>query len=291
MNKSIDWNFLQTKLQHGRWQPMYNSEIHRHLKSLSQEPYPDWSDNLTQKYLDTFHLWIKSSQLNQLKGLDTFPHRDFCIGVTHSLDDLHIHYGDRLVALDKEYKYHWRIRPQMKQKQVEDLAEGDVLVISLPFANSGGIHARMDDILKICEQKNIPLHIDSAWFGACRDICFDYSHPAIQSVSFSLSKGLGLGLYRSGIRYSKTRHPGPVTIVNDFKYYMMSSTWIGLKFMQSFSPDYLQNKYQSYYKEMCKHLNLKPSSTIFVAYKKYEDQNYYPVGVRPILRWLSEGKY
>ena len=290
MNSAVDWNLLREKLQRGRWQPMYNSEIHGHLKYLLKESYPDRTD-LAEEYLSVFHHWIHSSQLNKLEGLDEFPYRDICIGVTHSLDDLHVCYGDRLTALEKEYKYHWRIRPQMKMKREEELSEGDVLVLSLPFCNSGNIHYNMDNILKICLEKNIPLHIDSAWFGACRDIHFDYSHPAIQSVSFSLSKGLGLGAYRTGIRYSKKRAPGPVTIINNFRLYIHSSLWIGLKFMEKFSPDYLQQKYYDSYKEVCKNLDLKPSSTIFVAYEKSSNGNYYPVGLRPILRWISEQKY
>ena len=290
MNESIDWNFLRTKLQHERWQPMYNSEIHGYLKSLLKEPYPDWND-LTQDYLKAFHLWIKSSTLNHLEGLDEFGRRDFCIGVTHFLDDLHVRYGDRLVALEKEYKYHWRIKPKMKMRQVEELSEGDVLILSLPFAHTGGIHPDMDKILKLCSKKNISLHIDSAWFGACRDIHFNYAHPAIQSVSFSLSKGLGLGQYRSGIRYSREKTAGPVTVINDFKYYVPSSAWIGLKFMKNFSPDYLQNKYRNHYKKICDKLELIPSSTIFVAYEKNPQGEYHPMGLRPVLRWLSERKY
>ena len=290
MNQNRDWDFLRTKLQHGRWQPMYNSEIHGYLKSLLKEPYPSW-ENLPEKYLEAFHHWIHNSQLNNLKGLDSFPHKDICIGVTHSLDDLHICYGDRLVALEKEYKYHWRIKPQMKMKKEEELSKGDVLILSLPFCNTGNIHFNMDSILEICLKNHVPLHIDSAWFGACRDICFDYSHPSIQSVSFSLSKGLGLGQHRAGIRYSRERLPGPVTVTNDFRFYIESSLWIGLKFMQKFSPDYLQNKYCDIYKEVCKNLDLKPSSTIFVAHERHPDGNYYAVGLRPILRWISEQRY
>ena len=143
MNHDIDWNFLSEKLQRGRWQPMYNSEIHGYLKSLLKEPYPNWND-LAEQYLEAFHQWIHSSQLNKLEGLNTFPCRDICVGVTHSLDDLHVCYGDCLVALEKEYKYHWRIRPQMKMKKEEDLSEGDVLIISLPFCNSGNIHYNQD---------------------------------------------------------------------------------------------------------------------------------------------------
>ena len=290
MTSELDWSLLREKIQRERWQPMYDSEIHGYLKSLFKEPYPNWND-LAEKYIDTFHQWIQSSQLNKLEGLSAFPHRDVCVGVTHSLDDLHICYGDRLVVLEKEYKYHLRIRPQIKIKKTEALSEGDVLVISLPFCNSGNIHHEMDSVLEICLKNRIPIHIDSAWFGACRDIYFDYSHPAVQSVSFSLSKGLGLGSHRTGLRYSRERLPGPVTVTNNFKFYIQSSVWIGLKFMQKFNPDYLQNKYADIYKEVCKNLELKPSSTIFVAYEKNPNGNYYPVGLRPILRWISEQKY
>ncbi len=285
-----DWKNLKAKLQYNRWQPMYNSELHKYLKSLMTEAYPDW-DDLAERYLHSFDTWIRSSQLNQLKGLNAFTSRDFCLGVTHYLDDLHIRFGEHLVAFDKEYKYHWRIKPNMKKKTPGELSRGDVLVISMPFAHTGGIHPGMSTILDDCLNKSIPVHIDSAWFGSCRDIHFDYNHPAIESIGFSLSKGLGLGQHRAGIRYSKERVPGPVTVINDFRYYVQSVMWIGLKFMEKFSPDYLQNKYRTHYDEMCDKLGLKATPTIFVAYETNSEGLEIPVGVRPVLRWLSERRY
>ena len=287
---SVDWNNLRTKLQYNRWQPMYHSELHRYLKSLMVEPYPDW-DDLPERYLETFDHWIKSSQLNFLEGLDAFASRDFCLGVTHYLDDLHIRFGDRLVVFDKEYKYHWRIRPDMRKRKPGELSQGDVLIISMPFAHTGEVYPEMMNILDDCFNKNISVHIDSAWFGSCRDICFNYDHPAVESVGFSLSKGLGLGQHRAGIRYSRKREPGPVTVINDFRYYVQSVMWIGLKFMEKFTPDYFQNKYKTHYDEMCRQLDLKPSSTIFVAYETNSEGVESPVGVRPVLRWLSERRY
>ena len=289
---SIDWNFLRSKLQYEKPQPMYSSEIHSYVGSLLKEPYHDRADVvLIPNYLKTFDRWIRGSQLNRLEGLGAFPHRDFLVGVTHALDDLHIHYGDRLVVLEEEYPYHRRIRPQTKMRRVETLAEGDVLVISLPYSHTGDIHQDMDNILKICSRKNIPVHIDSAWFGACRGIHFNYTHPAVQSVSFSLSKGLCLGRQRSGIRYSKKRTAGPVTVTNNFRFYVESTAYIGLKCMQKFGADYLQNKYYKSYKEVCDNLNLRPSPTIFLAYEKDPQGRLRSVGVRPIVRWLSEKKW
>ena len=290
MGESTDWKFLRSKLQYEKAQPLYSSEIHRYVGSLLRAPYHEQSD-LIPSYLDTIDKWIKSSELNRLEGLDTFPHRDFLIGVTHALDDLHIHYGDRLAVLEEEYSYHRRIQPQTKVRRVETLSEGDVLVISLPYSHIGDIHHNMDEILTICLKKNIPVRIDSAWYGTCRGIHFNYNHPAIQTVSFSLSKGLCLGRQRSGIRYSKERKPGPVTVTNDFKFYMESSAWIGLKCMHSFGPDFLQKKYYKFYMEVCNNLNLQPSPTIFIAYEKDQQGLSRSVGVRPPVRWLAEKRY
>ena len=79
----------------------------------------------------------------------------------------------------------------------------------------------MNCILDICTKNKVPIHIDSAWFGSCRNIDFDYSHPMIESVAFSLSKGLGLGQNRTGIQYTKKREPGPITITNDFNSFLV----------------------------------------------------------------------
>lgn len=160
---------------------------------------------------------------------------------------------------------------------------GDVLVFEAPFAHYGDLHPHTSEILNRCQELTIPVHIDASWYGCLRDFKFDYSHPAIQSISFSLSKGLGLGSHRTGIRYSKKRWAGSVSISNDFNMNIVSSMWIGMRFMEKFTIDYAQEKYGEAYKLVCEKLNLTPTKALHIAFKDNA-----PVGIRPFLRTLVD---
>lgn len=280
----IDWQEASRFLQFSRFKPIYDRAFHRLLEDLMEKgSYLSDPTALREKYLSQIDKWINSSQINSIRGLESFPDRDVIAGVTHALDDLQITHHQSIVILDKTYAYYKRIRPDITVRTIETLQTGDVLVFEAPFAHYGDLHPDTSKILNRCQELNIPVHIDAAWYGCLRDFNFDYSHPAIQSISFSLSKGLGLGSHRTGIRYSKKRWPGPVSISNDFNMNIISSMWIGMRFMEKFTIDYAQDKYGEAYNLVCEKLNLTPTKAIHIAFK-----DNVPVGIRPFLRTLVD---
>lgn len=287
--EKIQWETADQHLQHTRYQPMYDRAFYRLIEEVSgHQKYNADTESLRKNFLKKIDQWLHSSKKNTIKGLENFPGRDAILGVTHLLDDLHITHHGSLVIFDKAYAYHTRMRPEMKVKNLETLTSGDVLVFEVPSGHYGGLHPETNKILDRCQELGIPVHIDSAWYGCLDNFEFDYSHPAIVSASFSLSKGLGLGSHRTGIRYSKKRWVGPVTIINDYNMSVASVLWIGLKFMEAFPIDYLQERYGEAYNVVCEKLNLKKTNAIHVAMKE-KDNQYYPVGIRPLLRFLVDG--
>ena len=283
------WQEYRKYLQWDRFRPMYD----RKFGSLLKKGLPEnllVDANLKKTFLETFHQWLISTELNRLSGLEAFPHRDFISGVTHSLDDLYICFSDRLVCLENEYLYFRRIKNNFPYKKVSELRSGDILVLGMPFCWFGDVHPQTKEILQICLEKDIPVHIDSAWFGCTKGIEFHYDHPAIQTISFSLSKGLGLGSHRAGVRYSRTRHNGPVSITNDFSMEVQSSMAIGLLFMREFGSDFLQRKYGTHYEMTCQQLSLRPTKSIHMAFAEKSKDLWLPAGIRPFLRYFGDDK-
>lgn len=289
VSDKIDWDTADQYLTHARFRPMFDRAFYRLIEDLSgKQDYSKDTNSLRIQFIDAMDVWLNSSHLNTISGLDQFPDRDALLGVTHALDDLHITHYNSLVILNKEYAYYSRMRPDIKVRTLETLQPGDVLVLAAPFAQYGDLHPQTHQILEQCEKLNIPVHIDAAWYGCMRNFEFNYSHPAIQSVSFSLSKGLGLGSHRVGVRYSRKRWPGPVSIVNDFNMSIASTLWYGLKFMEKFPIDYLQEKYGESYNLVCDKLKLKKTKAIHTAMKANENGEFHPVGVRAFLRTLAD---
>ena len=68
----------------------------------------------------------------------------------------------------------------------------------------------------------MPVVLDCAWYGTCYDLDFDVNHPAITEVSFSLSKGIGLGNMRTGVRFSNYAKNDTMSLAQQNSYGLFS---------------------------------------------------------------------
>ena len=93
-----------------------------------------------------------------------------------------------------------------------------------------------------------------------RDIEFDFDRKCIQGISFSLSKGFyGAEHLRIGLRLTREFTDDPVEVFNDFQMINWRGPDVGLKLINNFEHDFIQNKYYNKQIEICKELNIKPS--------------------------------
>ncbi|CAB4126065.1 hypothetical protein UFOVP181_173 [uncultured Caudovirales phage] len=238
----------------------------------------DISDQVYDNFKQEMTAWLFKSKLNNLTGFDSFNRVDIVNGCTQYIDNLYMTCRPQNVPGD--YRYHqrlgnWDTEPGKLQHCIP-------LVIAMPFPSTGAVHLQMKEILDECLEKNIPVHIDGAWVTCCRSIDFDFNHPAIWSLSISLSKGLGLGWNRIGLRWTRERRNDSITIMNDFNMNLRATAMIGLHFLRNLPPDYLWNTYGEQYYKVCKDFNLTPTNSIYLALR-----NGLPVGVSPLIRFLA----
>jgi hypothetical protein len=186
-------------------------------------------------------------------------------------------------TLKGDYRYHNRLNPNIVFSIPGYLQNDLPLIIAMPFPSIGDVHSQMKEILDECLEKEIPVHIDGAWLTCCRDINFDASHPAICSVGISLSKGLGLGWNRVGLRWTKNEEPDSITIMNDFNMNLRAPVMIGLHFLRNLEPDYLWTNHEEQYYKVCNDFDLTPTKSIYLALK-----NNSPIGISPLIRYLDE---
>ena len=238
-------------------------------------------DTTNQVYTDFKHEttnWIFNSKLNKLSGFDSFDRVDIINGCTQLIDTMYMR--GNVQVLEGDYRYHERLGNWYRK--VGELTPLIPLVIALPFPSTGDVHISMKKVLDECLEKSIPVHIDGAWITCCRSINFDFNHPAIRSVSISLSKGLGLGWNRVGLRWTRETTADAITIMNDFNMNLRAPAMIGLYFIRNFEPDYLWNTHSDRYYKICNDFNLIPTSSIYLALRKGQ-----PVGVSPLIRYLE----
>jgi hypothetical protein len=271
---TIDW--LETE----RPQPLSDLTIEQLQQDvLNGKIDKDITNQVYNNFKKEMTGWILSSKLNTITGLDNFDRIDIINGCTQFIDSIYMKGQPQVLVGD--YRYHdrlgnWGTRPGL-------LKENIPLVIAMPFPSTGAVHTQMEEVLDEAQDKGISVHVDGAWLTCCRGIDFDLSHPSIKSVAISLSKGLGLGWNRIGLRW--TRQPGTdsVTIMNDFNMNLRAPAMIGLHFIRLLEPDYLWNKYGDIYKQICKDFGLTPTQSIYLALR-----NNQPVGLSPLIRYVAE---
>lgn len=257
----------------------------RKIESLIQEILngsldKDITDTVYDNFKNETEQWIKSSPFNTLTGFETFLRKDIIIGCTQFIDTLYM--NGPVQTFYNDYRYHDRLGATKRIEKITHLIPGIPLIIALPFPTIGTIREDMQEILDECERKLIPVHIDGAWITCSRDINFNFDSPAIKSVAISLSKGLGLGWNRIGLRWTKESQPDAITIMNDFHMNNRAPVMIGLHFIRNLPPDYLWLTHGELYYRVCRDFNLMPTRSIHLALRDGQ-----PVGVSPLLRYLE----
>lgn len=237
--------------------------------------------DVQNEFLDTFPQWIRSSTLNKVNGIDSFPFKFVSLGATQTLDWFHYECARnnwRLRLLRGEYPYNRDVHEFDWDWFIEEdgnpLQSGDAVIMSVPFSGAGHLHPMYYDILKQCDSLNIPVMIDCAWFGTCYDLEWTVDFNCVKLVAFSTTKGLGTGQFRSGICFSKWKY-GPLCVQTEWHHGIHMNTYIGNLLMQNFSPDTVPNLYRDHQYEVCKYFGLTPSPTIHIASGTKPDWNYF----------------
>jgi hypothetical protein len=274
--ESYDERYLETE----RPQTLSDCKIESLIQDvLSGKLDRDITDNVYDNFKKEMVLWLGKSNLNHITGFENFNRLDICSGCTQFIDTVYM--KSKPQFLQNDYRYHNRLGND--PTDIRLLKNNIPLIVAMPFPSFGNIHPDMTKILDTCVEKSIPVHIDGAWVTCSRDISFDLSHPAIRSIGISLSKGLGLGWNRIGLRWTRESIDDAITIMNDYHMNNRALVMIGLHFIRNLPPDYLWNTHKSRYLKVCEDFHLTPTNSIHIAMR-----NGGVIGVSPLVRYLEE---
>ena len=101
-------------IQTTRPRAMYDKEIHAFHNSLHISSMDDNYEELIDEFKVKIDEWIKEHKRIKFTGLENFPDRNVVLGVTHQLDDLHMQYKGRIAVFKGDYRYHWRLDPNVR---------------------------------------------------------------------------------------------------------------------------------------------------------------------------------
>lgn len=282
MRDSDKRQYTREWLQFERPQPMYDGTINEFYNSFYKDN-PVHTSNLDEVFKEKFIWWLDCHTLNKFTGYKAFKYMDITNGCTQYIDDIYQRAGyNNVMIFDNDYKYHQRLNPNIQFYNSNTLDPNKELLIAMPFPYFGDKHPNMNKILDKCYDLGIPVHIDGAWVSCSRDIEFNFDHPAIKTFCISLSKG-GMGGNRIGIRFAREPVPGAISIMNSFNMNSQALVSMGIKFIDTFGPEYFWKKYEDEYYQVCRDFKLEPTKAIHLA-----THNGHPVGIRPLIRALHQ---
>jgi hypothetical protein len=219
------------------------------------------------RFVEEYVQWIKAGTLNTMQGLDNFPIAAFGAGTTEAFDKFYLKNRSRRIRYFRgEYMYHQIAgREYFEQAEyIEDsnLVSNDVVVVSLPFADTGGEHPDMKAVLEQCERLDIPVLVDCAYFGICADVLFDFNYSCITDITFSLSKSFPVPHLRIGMRLTRTDDDDALLVSNKTQYINRISAAVGLKVLNKYNADSIYKQYVETQNLFCTELGVKPSPCV-----------------------------
>lgn len=237
-----------------------------------------WNVEVKQKFLNLYRQWIQTSTLNNILGLEHFPVSSFSSGTTEAFDKFYLkHLHRRLRYFRGEYMYHQVAGRQYFKEAAfvedSDLDSNDVLVVSLPFSDTGNAHDDLEQTLHKCTQLGIPVLLDCAYFGICSGINFNLNHDCITDVTFSLSKTFPVPHLRIGMRLTRTDDDDALLVMNKTDYVNRLSCAVGVELLENFSPDTIYDRYHTAQLKLCDELGVTPSRCVIFG---IDESNSYP---------------
>lgn len=222
---------------------------------------------LASRFLDRYYTWLSQSTNKKIHGLEQFSHRCYTNATTEAFDKFYLKNRTRRFRCFRgEYMYHilsWRnCFTNWIYLDEAPLHPMDAVVISYPFADTGGKHSRMDEILDICSKIGVPVLLDCAYFGIAYDLEIDLTWPCITDVTFSLSKNMPLSHCRIGMRLTRIDDDDPLFVINKTNYTNRIGAAIGYHMLDHFGPDYIPDKYRTLQHQWCEKIGATPSNTV-----------------------------
>ena len=252
--------------------PYMEAEVSKIIAKVTQDGCLN-DTTIHNKFLDRFYNWILETKNNTIIGLENLTAKVITNGSTEAFDKFYLKNKTRRLRYFKgEYMYHaaasksyFEPAPYLDDAPLDG---NDVIVISLPFADTGAEHPRMDEVLSACSQLGIPVLIDCCYYGACANLTMNFNYECITDITFSLAKSFPVGFMRVGMRLTRKDNNDPLFVYNKNNYVNRIAAAVGLELLNFYSPDYNYDTYKYVQSYFCKELGVEPSKCVFFATSK-----------------------
>lgn len=226
--------------------------------------------NIKSEYVETYRKWLFAGF--NFRHHELYRHACVTQGTTESFAHFYIRYreGYRLRIGHGDYFYHQMMKSLWYKDKFawldqDEIRPGDVVILSVPFSDTGDSPQGLEYILDQCEYLGVPVLLDMAYLNLCSGQSFPYvidlSRDCIKYIVTSLSKVFPVENFRIGLRLQKDMLEDPLYVVNEtnYNYINVLSAFIGSKLMQNYTNTHMFNRYRQQQIELCAALSIEVS--------------------------------
>lgn len=220
-------------------------------------------------YTNAWSDWLISTSNKTITGLDKFYHADYTCGTSQTFDHFVIKHANRQISvLRGDFQYHACITRHNNFSYIDNIIHANqALIVSLPFSDFGCEHPKFRSILDQCNNLNVPVCLDLAYWGISKNISLDLNqYPCITEITSSLSKPFyTLENHRVGVRFSRDYQNDGISMLNEVNMQNNFSMSLGIHFMQTFSADWMWQELKDQYATICVQNDLTATDTVIFA--------------------------
>ena len=247
----------RNKIYGGAW-PVPDPDVLEYLMTTS-------INSTHKEFVNDYFQWFANP--HNINGIEKFNSLSYCNGTTEAFDKFyHKHMHRKLRFLRGEYFYHQIMAKRFfKQSSYIDddvlISQDDVVVMSVPFSDTGGVPANYTKIMEACDALNVPVLLDMAYISLAKGLEINVNYKCIDTITTSLSKVFPVAHWRIGMRMQRENIDDTLDAYEMNSYLNTHAVNVGHQLIRQYPADYSYNKFKQQQLSFCNMLNIKPSDS------------------------------
>jgi histidinol-phosphate/aromatic aminotransferase/cobyric acid decarboxylase-like protein len=264
----------RNKIYGGAW-PVPDPDVLEYLMTTS-------INSTHNEFVNDYFKWFANP--HNINGIEKFNSLSYCNGTTEAFDKFyHKHMHRKLRFLRGEYFYHQIMAKRFFKESSfiddpNDISNDDVVVMSVPFSDTGNVPEHYNDIMTQCEKNNIPVLLDMAYISLAVKLDINVDYQCIDTITTSLSKVFPVAHWRIGMRMQKENLDDTLDAYEMNSYLNTHAVNVGHQLIKQYPADYSFNKYRQQQLSFCNMLDIKPSDSFIFGIDQFNKHPEYNRG-------------
>ena len=264
----------RNKIYGGAW-PVPDPDVLEYLMTTS-------INSTHNEFVNDYFKWFANT--HNINGIEKFNSLSYCNGTTEAFDKFyHKHMHRKLRFLRGEYFYHQIMAKRFFKESSfiddpNDISNDDVVVMSVPFSDTGNVPEHYDDIMILCEKNNVPVLLDMAYISLAVKLDINVDYQCIDTITTSLSKVFPVAHWRIGMRMQKENIDDTLDAYEMNSYLNTHAVNVGHQLIKQYPADYSFNKYRQQQLSFCNMLDIKPSDSFIFGIDQFNKHPEYNRG-------------